>query len=192
MQTKSIKVLKKRLSDLILRETFKKGRFILSSGKVSNYYLDGRIITLNPEGAYLVASIILELIKGEKINAIGGPTLGADPIVGAIACLSQIKHRPLKTFIVRKFAKEHGSKRQIEGPAIKKGAKVILIDDVATTGKSLIEAKLALEKKGIKVYKAIVIVDRGEGAKENLTNAGLKLESIFNIQSRDVVDISDE
>jgi orotate phosphoribosyltransferase len=179
MQTKNLKFLKKRLLDLLLREAFKKGKFILSSGKVSNYYLDGRIITLSPEGAYLVASIILELIKGEKIDAIGGPTLGADPIVGAIACLSQIEHRPLKTFIVRKIAKEHGSKRQIEGPAIKNGAKVILVDDVATTGKSLIEAKQALEKKGIKVHKAIVIVDRNEGAKENLANVGLKLEPIF-------------
>ncbi len=157
----------------------KKGKFVLSSGKVSNYYLDGRIITLTPEGAYLVASIILELIRDKNIDAIGGPTLGADPIVGAIAVLSHINKIPLKTFIVRKTTKEHGTQRQIEGPALKEGTKVILVDDVATTGKSLVEAKQALEAIGLKADEAIVIVDRGEGAKENLAQAGLKLESIF-------------
>ncbi|MDD5506481.1 MAG: orotate phosphoribosyltransferase, partial [Candidatus Omnitrophica bacterium] len=128
--------LKKRLFALLEKEALKKGKFVLSSGKTSNYYLDGRVITLTPEGAYLVAGIILELIKGRDIDAIGGPTLGADPIVGAVAALSHINNVPLKTFIVRKAAKEHGAKRQIEGPALGKEAKVLIVDDVATTGKS--------------------------------------------------------
>jgi len=153
----------------------------LSSGKISHYYLDGRLITLSVQGAYLVASIILELVKNKNIAAIGGPTLGADPIVGAIACLGHIKKMPVKTFIVRKVAKTHGMQRQIEGPALKKGESVVLVDDVATTGGSLIEAKAALDKLGVSVKKAIVIVDRGEGAKENLAQAGLKLEAIFKI-----------
>jgi len=134
---------------------------------------------LTPEGAYLVAVIILELIKNKGIDAIGGPTLGADPIVGAIAALSYIKQIPLKTFIVRKAAKEHGTQRKIEGPALNKCDKAILVDDVATTGKSLVEAKEALDKMGVNVLEAIVIVDRGEGAKENLAKIGLKLEAIF-------------
>ena len=144
MSAQTIKGLKARLARLLKIEALRKGRFILSSGKVSNYYLDGRIITLTPEGAYLVASIILGLVKDKNIGAIGGPTLGADPIVGAVACLSHIRKKPIKTFIVRKAVKEHGMKRRIEGPTLKRGEKVILVDDVATTGKALIEAKEAL------------------------------------------------
>lgn len=179
MEKESLKELKGSLLALLKKEALKKGEFVLYSGKVSNYYLDGRIITLTPEGAYLVANIILGLIEGKGVNAIGGPTLGADPIVGAIAALSHIKKIPLKTFIVRKAAKEHGMQRQIEGPALNKGDKVILVDDVATTGKSLVEAKDALDKIGVNVLETVVIVDRGEGAKENLAKAGIKLKPIF-------------
>ena len=182
MEKLGLNELKSKLLALLKKEALKKGKFVLSSGKTSNYYLDGRIITLTPEGAYLVAAIILELIKERKIDAIGGPTLGADPIVGAVSALSHIQKIPIKTFIVRKAAKEHGMQRQIEGPALKKGDTVILVDDVATTGGSLIEAKEALDKIGVSTEKAIVIVDRGEGAKENLAKAGLKLESIFTIE----------
>ena len=181
MDGEDIKELKSRLLGLLEKEALKKGNFILSSGKTSNYYLDGRIITLTPEGAYLVAKIILESIKGEGVTAVGGPTLGADPIVGAVACLSHQEKIPLKTFIVRKAAKDHGSKRQIEGPGLTSQDEVILVDDVATTGNALIEAKEALEKIGVKINRALVIVDRGEGAEENLAKAGLKLESIFKI-----------
>jgi orotate phosphoribosyltransferase len=181
-----LKALKAKLLILLKKKALKKGRFVLSSGRISNYYLDGRIITLTPEGAYLVASIILELIKDKDIDAIGGPTLGADPIVGAVATLSHIKKIPLQTFIVRKAAKTHGMQRRIEGPKLKKGSLIILVDDVATTGGSLIEAKQALDKIGVRVKSAIVIVDRGEGAKENLAKAGLKLESIFKIEDLDI------
>lgn len=177
-----MKELKAKLLVLLEKEALKRGKFVLSSGETSNYYLDGRVITLTPEGAFLVASIILEMVKDLKIDAIGGPTLGADPMTGAIAVLSHIKNIPLKTFIVRKAAKEHGSKRQVEGPALKKGSRVILVDDVATTGKALIQAKEALEKEGVRIERAIVIVDRGEGAKDNLAKVGLKLEAIFSRQ----------
>ena len=179
MEKQDLKELKAKLLDLLNKEALRRGKFVLSSGKESSYYLDGRVITLSPEGAYLVASIILEMIKGRNIDAIGGPTLGADPIVGAIAALSHIKQAPIKTFIVRKATKEHGTQRQIEGPALKGGSRVILVDDVATTGNSLIEAKQTLDKIGVKADTAIVIVDRCEGANENLAKAGLKLESIF-------------
>lgn len=182
MEDQGLVVLKSRLIRLLEQEALKKGDFTLSSGKKSNYYLDGRVITLTPEGAYLVANIILELSRERGVSAIGGPTLGADPIVGALAAISHIKHIPLKTFIVRKATKEHGRQRQIEGPELTKSEKVILVDDVATTGKALIEAKEALDKAGVISDTAIVIVDRCEGAKENLAKAGLKLESIFTIK----------
>lgn len=173
--------LKAKLKRLLEKEALKRGEFVLSSGKTSNYYLDGRIITLSPEGGYLVAAIILEKVKAEHFTAVGGPTLGADPIVGALACLSHLEKVPLKTFIVRKEAKVHGMQRRIEGPILNKNERVILVDDVATTGKALIEAKQALEEIGLKVDEAMVIVDRCEGAEENLAKAGLKLGAIFKI-----------
>ena len=177
-----IKELKEKLAILLKKDALKKGEFTLSSGKKSTYYLDGRVITLTPEGAYLVASIILELIKGKGITAVGGPTLGADPIVGAVSALSHIQKVPLKTFIVRKSAKEHGTQRQIEGPALKTGERVVIVDDVATTCKAILEAKEALDEIGVIADKALVVVDRCEGAGENLAKAGLKLESIFTVK----------
>ena len=181
MSEEKVKKLKKSLAQLLKKQALKKGKFVLSSGKRSGYYLDGRIITLTPKGAYLVAQILLNFIKSKRIDAIGGPTLGADPIVGAIACLSHIRKVPLKTFIVRKTLKDHGTMRNIEGPALKKNERVVLVDDVATSGNSLIEAKKILNKRGIKVELAYVVVDRQEGAVENLKRTNLKLNSIFKI-----------
>ncbi|MBC8436557.1 MAG: orotate phosphoribosyltransferase [Candidatus Omnitrophica bacterium] len=182
MNQESIAELKSRLLALLKKGAYQKGKFVLSSGRTSDYYLDGRAITLTPEGAHLVAGIILEMIKGADIGAVGGPTLGADPIVGAVACLAHINKVPISTFIVRKSAKGHGTQRQIEGPQLKEGCRVVLVDDVATTGRALIEAKEALDKVGAKICRTIVIVDRQEGAAENLEKAGLRLEPIFKIE----------
>ncbi len=182
MENQSLEELKSKLFSLLDAKALKRGEFILSSGKKSNYYLDGRIITLTPEGAYLVACIILKLCGDKRVSAIGGPTLGADPIVGAIAALSHIYKRPIKTFIVRKAAKGHGTLRQIEGPELEKDDIVLLVDDVATTGKAILEAKEALDREGIASSRAMVIVDRCEGARENLKSSGLELEAIFTIR----------
>jgi orotate phosphoribosyltransferase len=182
MSDKNIRNLKEELFRLLEKDALKRGEFILSSGKTSNYYLDGRVITLTAQGAYLVAAIILEMIEGCRIDAVGGPTLGADPIAGAVAALSHIKKTPLKAFIVRKAAKEHGAKRRSEGPELKKGERVVLIDDVVTTGKALIEAKEELDRIGVIIDRAIVIVDRQEGAQDNLAKAGIRLEPIFQIK----------
>jgi orotate phosphoribosyltransferase len=181
MENLKLAELKEKLFKLLNQNALKRGKFVLSSGQESNYYLDGRVITLTPEGAYLVASIMLEMIKGQTLDAIGGPTLGADPIVGALAALSYVNQQPIKTFIVRKQPKEHGMSRQVEGPELKAGDHVILVDDVATSGKAILEAKQALDKIGVIAEKAIVIVDRNQKAIENLAKVGLKLESIFKI-----------
>ncbi|MFH1191126.1 MAG: orotate phosphoribosyltransferase [Candidatus Omnitrophota bacterium] len=172
---------KEKLFNLLNLEALKKGKFLLSSGKESNYYLDGRVITLSAQGAYLVAGIIFDMLKDEVLDAVGGPTLGADPIVGALAALSYVYGRPIKTFIVRKQAKEHGTLQQLEGPALKNGNRVILVDDVATSGKAILEAKQVLDKMGVMADKAIVMVDRNQGAADNLAKAGIKLEAIFKI-----------
>lgn len=181
MRNDEIAAEKSRLLELLKTEALRKGRFILSSGKESSFYLDGRIVTMLPEGAYLIGRIMLDMIKGAGVTALGGPTLGADPIVGAVAALSFENGSPLKTFIVRKAAKGHGTQRQVEGPALHKGDRVVLVDDVATSGKSLVEAKEVLDTMGIAVDRAIVIVDRNEGARESLAAAGCRLEPVFMI-----------
>lgn len=170
---------KKQLLELLKKEAFKKGEIVLSSGKTSSFYIDARIITLSAKGAYLTASIILDLLKGQKIEAIGGPTIGADPIVGALAAISFIKKKPLKTFIIRKAAKVHGTKRKIEGPNLKRNSRLVLVDDVATSGQSLIDSLQMLRGEGFRVDVAICIVDRQEGAEDALLEKNCKLIHIF-------------
>lgn len=142
----------------------KRGDFVLSSGKKSNLYIDCRKITLHPLGAKLIAKIILEKIKGLKVDAIGGLTLGADPITSSVVALSDIPG-----FIVRKKEKEHGTKQKIEG-IIEPGFNVIIVEDVSTTGTSAMQAIKAVEDIGAKVIKVISVVDRAEGASEAFKN----------------------
>ena len=170
---------REQLLRIIKKDAFFKEKIILSSGKESDYYIDARRVTLTSEGAYLTAKLMLALLNGEAYDAIGGPTLGADPIIGAIGVLCHQAGRPTKTFIIRKAPKAHGKQQQIEGPLIKEGAKVVLIDDVATTGKAFIESIEVLKESGIKAPKAVCIIDRNEGAKKALADQGCELISIF-------------
>jgi orotate phosphoribosyltransferase len=172
---------KKELFRLLKTQAFSKGKFILSSGKESNFYLDARIVTLSAKGAYLTARIMLDMIKDDQLDAIGGPTLGADPMVGAIASLSHQAGRPINTFIIRKQLKAHGRQQQVEGPLLKEGGSVVLIDDVATTGKAFLESIEVLQKMNIKILKAICVIDRCEGALEALAKYKVPLKSIFTI-----------
>jgi len=169
---------KERLLTLIKKDALSILPVKLSSGKESNYYVDCRLITLNPAGSLLLAEILFEMLKEEQIDAFGGPTLGADPVCGALSALSQQKGRPIPCFIVRKEPKPHGKGKWIEGP-LKPGSKVAIFDDVATTGNSLLKAIKAAEGEGCKVAKVIVLVDREEGAREKLAEEGYKLEAIF-------------
>lgn len=177
----SIQQERKKLLNLLTRDAYFREKITLSSGKVSDYYIDARRVTLNAEGAYLCARLILDLVKDDTFSAIGGPTLGADPMLGAIGVLSLQAAHPVNTFIIRKAPKAHGKQQQIEGPLLKEGSRVILIDDVATTGKAFLESLEVLGKMNIQVKKAICIVDRGEGAKEALAQKACELVSIFNI-----------
>ena len=172
---------RERLRQIILKEGYFREKIILSSGKESDYYIDCRRVTLNPEGAYLSAKLILDLVKNDQFDAIGGPTLGADPFVGAIGVVSFQSGKPVNTFIIRKAPKAHGKQQQIEGPLIKEHGTVILVDDVATTGKAFLESIDVLHKMGIKTPKAVCLVDRREGAAEALALRGCKLISVFDI-----------
>jgi orotate phosphoribosyltransferase len=177
----SIDADKSELFRLLKTQAFSKGKFILSSGKESDFYLDARIVTLSAPGAYLTARIMLDMIKEDHVDAIGGPTLGADPMVGAVASLSYQDGRPINTFIIRKQPKAHGKQQQVEGPLLKELGSVVIIDDVATTGKAFVESIEVLQKMNIKIKKAICVIDRGEGASEALAKYGVPLKSIFTI-----------
>jgi orotate phosphoribosyltransferase len=170
------------LYKLVKERSFKFGKFILSSGRESNYYFDGKQVTLHPLGAYALAKVIIEKIKDENINAAGGLTIGADPIVGSLAPVCYLEGLNLKLFIVRKSAKEHGEKRIIEGPKLLPSDRVAILDDVLTTGSSILKAIEAVKDIGCLVVKIIVLVDRLEGGTEKIENMGFKVDSIFTLR----------
>jgi len=170
---------KDRLLRLLVSRALFKEKVTLSSGKTSDYYIDARRVTLSSEGAYLCAKIILELLRDENVAAVGGPTLGADPLLGAIGVLSHQLKRPLDTFIVRQAPKPYGKQQQVEGPLLKPGANVVLIDDVATTGKAFVQSLEVLGQMGIRASRAVCIVDREEGAREAVAAKGCELISLF-------------
>ena len=169
---------RERLLELIRKKALFIAPITLTSGRKSDYYIDCRLITLNPEGATLTAEILFDILKGKDIDALGGLSIGADPICGAFSVISYQKGKPTPTFIIRKKQKRHGKQRLIEGP-LKRGSRVVIVDDVATTGDSLLKAIDVVEDYGCKVLEAIVLVDRLEGAREKLTKRGYELKSIF-------------
>jgi len=159
---------KEELRKLIKEKAVLKGKRKLASGKSTDIYIDGKLITLDPQGIFLTARVILSMLHGVQAEAIGGPTLGADPIAAAVALLSSQTGRPLKAFIVRKASKSHGTEKMIEGPALKPGDRVVMVEDVITTGGSVLDAIQEVEKKKAQVIKVICLVDREAGAGEKL------------------------
>lgn len=156
--------IREELLKLVKDKAIRKGGHTLSSGKKSDYYIDGKQVTLDPRGLLLIGRTILSMIHGIQADAIGGPTLGADPIAAAVALLSSQTGKPLKAFIVRKEEKEHGTRKRIEGPELTPGDKVIVVEDVITSGKSVGEAISEIEKLKCRVVKVLCLVDREEGA----------------------------
>lgn len=171
----------KQLLNIAKERAYQKKKVILASGRESDFYIDVRKISLSSDGAFYIAKCMYERIKelGVEGVAVGGPTLGADPIIAALAYHAHAEGDKLDVFIVRKEAKAHGMKRQYEGPDLKEGQKVILVDDVATTGGSVIKAYEQLKPLGLDVVAAFVVVDRQEGAKENFEKLGVPLYSLL-------------
>lgn len=161
--------LKEELLKTIKEKAFIRGEErTLASGKKSNFYIDGKQVTLDPHGLLLVGKTIISVLAGTKVDAIGGPTLGADPIAAAVSLLSSQTGNPIKAFIVRKEAKKHGMQKMIEGPKIQPGDHVVMVEDVITTGGSVLTAIQEVEKLNAKVIRTICLVDRNEGAAELL------------------------
>ncbi len=161
---------RKRLLALLKEHSLMFGDFTLASGQKSHFYFDSKKTTLRPEGAYLVAAEMLQMLSEKRIDAdaVGGLTLGADPIVCPIAALSHTIGSPIRAFIVRKEAKDHGTTRQIEGD-LEPASKVVVIDDVVTTGGSTLKAIEAVETAGHEVVAVLCIVDREQGGAEALS-----------------------
>jgi orotate phosphoribosyltransferase len=173
----------RELLDIIRDHSLQIGEFVLSSGKKSSYYLDCRVTTLHPRGALLTARLLLGEIRRLRIeaDAIGGLTLGADPIVASVAVVSAIELRPLPAFIVRKDLKKHGTRRRIEGWQGQSGSKVVIVDDVCTSGGSLMEAAGAAESEGYEVSAVMCLVDRLEEASGSLKGR-YPFHSLFTIR----------
>jgi orotate phosphoribosyltransferase len=174
--------LKERLRQILKERSYEEGDFLLSSGKRSSFYIDAKQTTLTPEGAYLCGKLFYQMIKNanEKIEAIGGPTLGADPIVTAVSLISYLEGDPLYAFIIRKEPKKHGKGLWIEGDkALREGMKVAVVEDVVTTGATLLKAIEVCENFGLRVVLAMALIDREEGARELLQKKGYEFQSLF-------------
>ena len=174
--------LRQELQRYLLEHSLRFGNYTLTSGRTSDYYIDGKQTTLRSRGAYLVAKLILDELKDIQVDAIGGPTLGADPVIGAVIALAALENVPLIGFIVRKEAKGHGMQRLIEGP-LEPGMRAVLFDDTVTTGGSLKHAIEQVEAAQCTVAKVLAIVDRQEGAQQNFAQWGYAFHALFSIES---------
>ena len=176
---------RQRLKQIILEKSYRQGTFKLSSGKESDFYIDGKQTTLSAEGGYLCGKLIFEIIRSHPnpITAVGGMTLGADPLVTAASIVSHLEKAPIPAFIVRKESKGHGTGQYIEGLSnMVPGGSVALIEDVVTTGGTLIKVIDRVETQGFKVGLIITVVDRQEGGAELLASAGYPMKAIFTRQ----------
>lgn len=170
-----------RLIELARDRALEVGDFTLASGKKSKYYLDCRRLTLDSEGANLVGEGILEFLGDDWPDAVGGMAIGANPITGAVITLAGKLKRPLKGFIVRKQAKQHGKGRDVEGP-VDAGDTAIIVEDVVTTGGSSLQAIERVEEFGMKVRGVIAIIDRLEGGAEAFADRGYPLRTLLTIR----------
>lgn len=168
-----------QLIRMLASRSARRGKFTLASGRESNLYIDARQTTMTPDGQRLVGSLGLAAIVGAgwKPDAIGGLTMGADPIAYAICHTSADSPTPLRAFTVRKEAKAHGTGKLVEGP-VESGARVVIIEDVVTTGGSAAKAIEAIRQMGAEPLGVLALVDREEGGREHLESLGLRVHSL--------------
>lgn len=171
--------LRAELHALLAARALRFGEFVLTSGRRSDYYVDGKQVTLHGRGLYLVARLGLEHCQELGVDAVGGLTLGADPIASAIAALSGDSVRPLNAFIVRNEHKTHGTAQSIEGPPLRSGIRVLLVDDTLTTGGTFLRARDAVVATGAAVAGAWCLVDREEAGADALLAVGIPVRALF-------------
>ncbi len=179
--TPDLTTLRHKLLDLFCQLAYQEGDFLLSSGLRSSYYVNKTQVTLHPQGALAVGRLLFPLLP-VNTQAVGGLTMGADPIVTAVSIVSVYENRPIPALIIRKEAKGYGTRAYIEGPSLPEGAKVVVLEDVVTTGQSALKAVERLKDAGYTVNQVISLVDRQQGGGELYQSAGLKFETLFSIQ----------
>ncbi|WP_009632777.1 orotate phosphoribosyltransferase [Synechocystis sp. PCC 7509] len=173
-------LVKSHLLDLFCTLAYQEGDFVLSSGQKSSYYINGKQVTLHPQGAIAIARLLLSQLPN-KTQAVAGLTLGADPIVSAVSVVSVYENRPIPALIIRKEAKGHGTMAYIEGLTLPMGAPVVVLEDVVTTGQSALQAVERLTGAGYSVTDVMALVDRQQGGEQLYKSAGLNFQSIFTI-----------
>jgi orotate phosphoribosyltransferase len=175
-----------RLIEIIKARSFQRGADMkLASGRISNFYFNMKPTMLDAEGGYLIGQLILDTLEGIEADWIGGLEMGAVPIAAAVAALSHARGRGLSAFFVRKMVKEHGTKSLVEGLAegeTLKGKRIIIVEDVTTTGGSALKAVDAVRAEGADVVRVLTIVDRQEGADDAFRAAGLAFTPLLTIQ----------
>lgn len=169
---------RERLREQIVKKAIVHGKVILSSGKEADYYVDLRRVTLDAEAAPLIGEVMLDLVKDWNFDAVGGLTLGADPVAYAMMHVAAKNGKKIDSFVVRKAEKQHGLQRRIEGPDVK-GRRVVAVEDTSTTGGSVLTAVEALREAGAVVVGVAVIVERG--AKQAILDAGLEYRAAFSL-----------
>jgi orotate phosphoribosyltransferase len=179
--TSDTTLLRQQLLDLFCNLAYQEGDFVLSSGQRASYYINGKQVTLHPQGALAIARLLLPMLPMDT-DAVAGLTLGADPIVAAVSVVSALENRPIPALIIRKEAKGHGTKAYIEGPHLSEGAKVVVLEDVVTTGQSAMKAVERLRGAGYSVDRVISLVDREQGGAEFYQSVGLNFEAVFSIR----------
>jgi orotate phosphoribosyltransferase len=176
--------MKQEFIELICAKSFKYSEtpsFKLVSGKMSKFYVNCKPTTLSPRGMFLTGHLVFEAIKELNVDGVGGLTFGADPIAIAASFVSEIKQSPVNAFSIRKTKKDHGIVKWVEGD-ITPGGRVVIIDDVATTGGSTIKAIERARLEGLDVVKVVILVDRQEGGVENIRK---HIEDVTSIVTRD-------
>lgn len=179
--TADVNTLRQHLLDLFCQLAYQEGDFVLSSGQRSSYYINGKPVSLHPQGALAIGRILLSELPTDT-QAVAGLTLGADPIVSAVSVVSAYEDRQIPALIVRKEPKGHGTRAYIEGPSLPSGSSVVVLEDVVTTGQSALKAVERLRHAGYNVNQVMALVDRQQGGAELYQSAGLKFQSVFLIE----------
>jgi orotate phosphoribosyltransferase len=176
-----LETVKQYLLDLFCEVAYREGDFTLSSGQRSSYYINGKQVTLHPQGGLAMGRVLLDLVPVDA-QAVAGLTLGADPMVTAVSVVAAYEGRSLTALIVRKEAKGHGTQAYIEGPTLPPGSSVVVLEDVVTTGQSALKAVDRLRQAGYTVNQIIALVDRQQGGAELYQQQGLQFQAVFSIQ----------